>query len=394
MKQSQQMIVSLVGLPGAGKSALQRAMQEGQAALVEVPLLREVMDRGFACFDLEQSQRFVSGAASAAEVLAEALGDEVCLVNDNVLSVNEISAAGDYRQQLVVVVARPWLAEARCRLRYQRRPDPAEEALAASCTLSASMLLEHVQSYGLPVTYVDGSDYPMREVTLERAQEIVADEQTVPPRMPEHHLLYQQALVVQGIVIYKADDEGPRWEQIRRDAILPVEMDLRGKTVLDVGAAEGNFCWEAVRRGAVYAVAFEEAEPRVELMRKLRDAYRLPVAVACLDVTAGCLPELNIHELPLRYDVLLLLNVLHHFDEPGPALQALLAVCDLCIIETPFGIGAEPYRPCLPPIEHSMALPPLWVERQARAAGFRLAAIENSPQYEGQRLIYRLEREA
>ena len=386
-------VISLVGLPGAGKSALLRAMQEGQAALVEVPLLRDLMDGGFACFDLDQSECFGSGAASPATVIAEALGEQQYLVNDNVLSVDEISAAGEYRQQLVVVVARPWLEQARCKLRYQKCPDPAEQAQAAGRTLSASMLLEHVQEYGLPITYVDGSDYPLREITLEEAQEIAADEQAVPPRMPEHHLLYQQALVVQGIVIYKADDEGPQWEQIRRDAILPVTMDLRGKTLLDIGAAEGNFCWEAVRRGAAYAVALEEAAPRVDLMRKIRDAYRLPVAVALLDAKAGCLPELTIHDRLLRYDVVLLLNVLHHFAEPGPALQSLLAVCDMCIIESPFGIGAEPYRPCLPPIEHSMALPPLWVERQAQAAGFRLAAIENSPQYEGQRLIYRLERE-
>lgn len=130
-------VISLVGLPGAGKSALLRAMQEGQAALVEVPLLRDLMDGGFACFDLDQSECFGSGAASPATVIAEALGEQQYLVNDNVLSVDEISAAGEYRQQLVVVVARPWLEQARCKLRYQKCPDPAEQAQAAGFRLAA-----------------------------------------------------------------------------------------------------------------------------------------------------------------------------------------------------------------------------------------------------------------
>lgn len=383
-------VVTLVGMPGAGKTALTQAIVNKYPGKYAPGLLEDIARDGCGWFDEPLRQRYVFGGdLSPAEVLESVSDGHRWILNDNLLSVDDVAACG-YEQVAVLLVAAPWLREARCKLRYDRHPDAHEQAIG--CVFTAEQFVEHVYNCGLPTHYFDASDYPLEEVTSDAAWAISRGDAEAVVKVPAGPLLYQQSVIVNGEEIGAAHDEGREWEMLRQDRLLPEWYDLTDKTVLDIGAAEGNFCWEAVSRGAVYAMAVETALPRVSLMRDIRNAHRLPVSTCSLDIREVGIPLLSSHETALRYDYAFLFNVLHHFDDPGAALRQVLDASNHCIIETPFGIGDTPYRPNLPPINHSMALPPLWVEQQAQAAGFRVLAIENSPLYYGQRLIFRLER--
>lgn len=180
-------------------------------------------------------------------------------------------------------------------------------------------------------------------------------------------------------------------EKERLSLILPA--DLTGKTLLDIGASEGGFCYEALHRGAIYATAIESRDTHVALMRRIRDAWQLPMTVAQMDVVNQSLPVLTTHgPKVIRYSLALLLNVLHHCQDPKALLEKVLAVCDSVVIETPFTAGCEPHPIGLPPYPFHLGLPPEWVKHVGAASGFTLDAIEISSMMEGQRLLYKLRR--
>lgn len=87
---------------------------------------------------------------------------------------------------------------------------------------------------------------------------------------------------------------------------------MTNMTLLDVGASDGGFCYEALNRGAFYATALESREDRVEFMRHVRDTCQLAMGVAHLNIVSDTIPAIQVWETPRRYDVGLLLNVLHH----------------------------------------------------------------------------------
>ena len=108
-----------------------------------------------------------------------------------------------------------------------------------------------------------------------------------------------------------------------RFARFPIPADLCGKRVLDIGAWDGWFTFEAERRGAaVTSIDCVEAPHFIELHRKLssRADYRI----------------LEIYELPAaglgKFDIVFLLGVLYHLRHP---LLALEIVCALAADEPP-----------------------------------------------------------
>jgi tRNA (mo5U34)-methyltransferase len=111
-----------------------------------------------------------------------------------------------------------------------------------------------------------------------------------------------------------------------RFARFPIPADLRGKRVLDIGAWDGWFSFEAERRGAdVTAVDCFEAPHFVELHRKLSSNvdYRI----------------LEIYELPAaglgRFDIVFLLGVLYHLRHPLLALEIICSLTtDVAIVES------------------------------------------------------------
>jgi tRNA (mo5U34)-methyltransferase len=113
--------------------------------------------------------------------------------------------------------------------------------------------------------------------------------------------------------------------------------DLNGKTVLDVGAWDGYFSFEAERRGAARVVALDTFswQPRgsgtgkagFELARRALSSNVDDVEVEVLDIA----PE----TVGGTFDVVLFLGVLYHLRHPFLALEKLRSVCnELLIVET------------------------------------------------------------
>jgi tRNA (mo5U34)-methyltransferase len=113
--------------------------------------------------------------------------------------------------------------------------------------------------------------------------------------------------------------------------------DLRGKTVLDVGAWDGFFSFEAERRGASRVVALDTfswqargegtGKAGFELARRALGSKVEDVEVDVMDIA----PE----TVGGRFDVVLFLGVLYHLRHPFLALEKLRTVCNqLLVLET------------------------------------------------------------
>lgn len=141
--------------------------------------------------------------------------------------------------------------------------------------------------------------------------------------------------------------------------------DLSGKTVLDIGAWDGYFSFEAERRGADIVVASDMAltQPNKELLehanwganKGFRTAHRIlgsqvrfiESSVFRIDETTrqahmNTIGDLSGKEYPLTYDITLFYGVLYHLMEPFLALQKVAAVTKgMALIETAISKGND-----------------------------------------------------
>ena len=105
----------------------------------------------------------------------------------------------------------------------------------------------------------------------------------------------------------------------------PMLAEVRGKSVLDVGCAEGLISLEVAYRGARYVHGYEIVPGHVVIAQQLAIERDLP----CTFIHA----DMNQHTPSESYDVVLLLAVLHKFWEPAERARALASLCqDLCVI--------------------------------------------------------------
>jgi tRNA (mo5U34)-methyltransferase len=111
-----------------------------------------------------------------------------------------------------------------------------------------------------------------------------------------------------------------------RFARFPIPEDLRGKRVLDIGAWDGWFSFEAERRGAgVTAIDCVEVANFLSIHRRLESKvdYRI----------------LDFYELPQaelgRFDIVFFLGVLYHLKHPLLALEIVCSLTtDVAIVES------------------------------------------------------------
>ena len=119
-------------------------------------------------------------------------------------------------------------------------------------------------------------------------------------------------------------------------AMLGLPRSLAGKTVLDVGAWDGFFSFEAERRGASRVVAMDydcwlqaEGHPSKAGFELARRALGSSVEAVTIDVM-----DLSPERIGM-FDVVLFLGVLYHVRHPLLALERLFSVAsDLLILET------------------------------------------------------------
>jgi tRNA (mo5U34)-methyltransferase len=111
--------------------------------------------------------------------------------------------------------------------------------------------------------------------------------------------------------------------------------DLRGKSVIDIGAFDGFFSFECERRGASRVVACdhwvwnwpgEDARRNIDLLRQVFDSR-----VELLDLPVEDLTP----EITGTYDVVLFLGVLYHAPDPIRYLRNVLSITkEVAVVET------------------------------------------------------------
>lgn len=144
-----------------------------------------------------------------------------------------------------------------------------------------------------------------------------------------------------GIVTPGIDDSS------RKPAGIHMPADLTGKRVLDIGTFDGFFAFEAERRGATRVLATDKVCWSLS-GRETREGFRLAKTALRSKVEEL---EIPVEEItPWRvgtFDVVLMLGVLYHAEDPFRYVRIAASVCrDLLILET--HVDAEDYaRPAV-----------------------------------------------
>jgi len=130
-----------------------------------------------------------------------------------------------------------------------------------------------------------------------------------------------------------------------------VPADLSGKRVLDVGAWDGFWSFEALKRGAREVVAIDDFS---DYMGKLDQRYAWDTFDLCrsaLGYSAEVCQryEMSVYEVDAarlgRFDVVFFFGTLYHLRYPLLALDRLSAVCDGEIfVESAISDDYSPYR--------------------------------------------------
>jgi tRNA (mo5U34)-methyltransferase len=102
--------------------------------------------------------------------------------------------------------------------------------------------------------------------------------------------------------------------------------DLTGKTVLDIGASDGFFSFECLRRGAKYVTALDYRSPNQTGFNITRQVYESQYGS-----TQNLVHEnLNIYDLQDstgQFDIVLFLGVLYHLKDMCLALDIIRSQC-------------------------------------------------------------------
>jgi hypothetical protein len=134
---------------------------------------------------------------------------------------------------------------------------------------------------------------------------------------------------------------------------------VRGKTVLDIGAAEGMLTAEMQRRGAVAVHGVEVVKAHVETGRKVHADL-----AACFEVG-----DANVWVPKRKYHVVLLLAVLHKLSNPTEACARFAdAATDMVVIRLP-----PEHAPTI--IDSRSGNNPNHIDRVMSARGWRLERL-------------------
>ena len=183
-------------------------------------------------------------------------------------------------------------------------------------------------------------------------------------------------------------------EIIHREADLAFRSGVEGKSVLDLGAWDGAFSFEAERRGAARVVACDHfcwvgngpgKKAAFELAkRSLRSKVEEKVST---------IEELDVAGLG-TFDVVLFMGILYHLKNPLLGLERAAALAhDFMVIETVFSmnLGSNPAMEFFPGTELANDQTNWWapniacVESMLRVAGFKdieVPTIEPRPDIE------------
>jgi len=109
------------------------------------------------------------------------------------------------------------------------------------------------------------------------------------------------------------------WEQIKE------LVDWKGKNVLDVGCHWGYFCHKIKNASARSMTGIDVSEKTIGIAKRIRDILNSNVVLKKQDI--------EMKELTSHYDVILLLNTLHHLRSPFHVLRRIFRHSDETVIE-------------------------------------------------------------
>jgi tRNA (mo5U34)-methyltransferase len=144
----------------------------------------------------------------------------------------------------------------------------------------------------------------------------------------------------------------PGWAPLSKEAYR-IPESLAGKRVLDVGAWDGFWTFEALKRGAKQAVAIDDFSDFLghvkETDRKAWQTFDVCREAFGYDHDRCQRIEMNVYDItPERlgkFDVVFFFGVLYHLKHPLLALEKLAAVCDSEIyVESAILDDFSPYR--------------------------------------------------
>lgn len=124
-------------------------------------------------------------------------------------------------------------------------------------------------------------------------------------------------------------------EILREEADLIFDADMAGKSVLDIGAWDGYFSFEAERRGAARVLATDHfcwsgpgwgTKDGFDFIHRTVESRVETLDVDVMDLSPASLGQ---------FDIVLFLGVLYHVKDPYACLEAAARMCaDHLIIET------------------------------------------------------------
>jgi tRNA (mo5U34)-methyltransferase len=143
----------------------------------------------------------------------------------------------------------------------------------------------------------------------------------------------------------------PGWAPVDKDAYR-VPADLSGKTVLDVGAWDGFWSFEALRRGASRVLAiddFSDLLGKLEQREREWETFDLCREALGYEQARCDRREMSVYEVtPQRvghFDVVFFFGTLYHLRHPLLALDRLAEVCEADIyVESAILDDYSPYR--------------------------------------------------
>jgi tRNA (mo5U34)-methyltransferase len=169
-----------------------------------------------------------------------------------------------------------------------------------------------------------------RRATLARGEGGHAPGSSLQARVDQHFWFHSIDL---GNGLITPGQKSPDLLRREADAIFG-PLDLRGKSVLDVGAWNGFFSFEAKRRHAARVLAIDHfcwgpafnGKPTFDLARAALNLEVEDLYLDVLDLTRDRVGE---------FDVVLFLGVFYHLVDPIKALQRLAAIArQVMVVET------------------------------------------------------------
>jgi SAM-dependent methyltransferase len=163
--------------------------------------------------------------------------------------------------------------------------------------------------------------------------------------------------------------DGDRSLKDQLKGLAPALAEASGKSVLDLGSAEGLISLEFARAGARRVVGLEVVVEHVELARKLCAGSVCEFHAVDLDKVAV--------DLDVGYDVVLMLAIIHKLKEPARVLSMFASIArELVVFRMPaFWEGKPPttFR------SERYAQQSVDVAKVLRARSFVLERIERGP---------------